>query len=212
MQGAGVCIRKISGFVKVTSGSRRTKVRSQIFYVRTSAGHALPCRGFQPPPCPGVLSVSALRAGALALAPTCRGLRGRARPAPSPAPTPGPAPLLGRRQGCLWPRFMLRIRLASQMPRKGGNRAAQEAGSMRSAKQEGGSTGGRCAAASSSKGPRKQPVGRPKNKPSAEPLVRPRSSRRRMPARQPACSGDPLSCPLSFVLSSLTSLFMQQAE
>ena len=98
------------------------------------------------------------------------------------------------------------------MPRKGGNRAAQEAGSMRSAKQEGGSTGGRCAAASSSKGPRKQPVGRPKNKPSAEPLVRPRSSRRRMPARQPACSGDPLSCPLSFVLSSLTSLFMQQAE
>ena len=105
-----------------------------------------------------------------------------------------------------------RIRLASQMPRKGGNRAAQEAGSMRSAKQEGGSTGGRCAAASSSKGPRKQPVGRPKNKPSAEPLVRPRSSRRRMPARQPACSGDPLSCPLSFVLSSLTSLFMQQAE
>ena len=43
---------------------------------------------------------------------------------------------------------------------------------MRSAKQEGGSTGGRCAAASSSKGPRKQPVGRPKNKPSAEPLVR----------------------------------------
>ena len=33
---------------------------------------------------------------------------------------------------------------------------------MRSAKQEGGSTGGRCAAASSSKGPRKQPVGRPK--------------------------------------------------
>ena len=63
----------------------------------------MPCRGFQPPPCPGVLSVSALRAGALALAPTCHGLRGRARPAPSP----GPAPLLGRRQGCLWPRFML---------------------------------------------------------------------------------------------------------
>ena len=92
------------------------------------------------------------------------------------------------------------------MPRKGGNRAAQEAGSMRSAKQEGGSTGGRCAAASSSKGPRKQPVGRPKNKPSAEPHLRPRSSRRRMPARQPACSGDPLSCPLSFVLSSLTVL------
>ena len=64
-------------------------------------------RGFQLPPCPGALSVSALRAGALALAPTCRGLRGRARPAPSPVSTPGPAPLLGRRQGCLWPRFML---------------------------------------------------------------------------------------------------------
>ena len=41
---------------------------------------------------------------------------------------------------------------------------------------------------------------------------RPRSSRRRMPARQPACSGRPLSCPLSFLLSSLTSLFVQQAE
>ena len=50
-----------------------------------------------------MLSLSALRAGALALAPTCHGLRGRARPAPSP----GPAPLLVRRQGCLWPRFML---------------------------------------------------------------------------------------------------------
>ena len=47
--------------------------------------------------------VSALRAGALALAPTCTGLRG----IPRPAPSPGPAPLLGRRQGCLWPRFML---------------------------------------------------------------------------------------------------------
>ena len=201
-------MRKMFGFVKMTSRSRGEMLRSQIFYERTFGGYVTPNRRFQPPPCPGVLSVSALRAGALALAPTCHGLRGRARPAPSP----GPAPLLGRRQGCLWPRFMLRIRLASQMPRKGGNRAAQEAGSMRSAKQEGGSTGGRCAAASSSKGPRKQPVGRPKNKPSAEPLVRPRSSRRRMPARQPACSGDPLSCPLSFVLSSLTSLFMQQAE
>ena len=208
MQGPGVCIRKISGSVEVTSGSSGRSLQSQIFYVRTSQRVKRPNRGFQLPPCPGVLSASALRAGALALAPTCTGPRGRAHPAPSPVP----APLLGRRQGCLWPRFMLRIRLASQMPRKGGNRAAQEAGSMRSAKQEGGSTGGRCAAASSSKGPRKQPVGRPKNKPSAEPLVRPRSSRRRMPARQPACSGDPLSCPLSFVLSSLTSLFMQQAE
>ena len=63
----------------------------------------MPYRGSQLPPCPGVLSASALRAGALALAPTCTGLRGRPRPAPSP----GPAPLLGRRQGCLWPRFML---------------------------------------------------------------------------------------------------------
>ena len=31
----------------------------------------MPYRGFQLPPCPGVHSVSALRAGALALAPTC---------------------------------------------------------------------------------------------------------------------------------------------
>ena len=99
----GFLIRKISGFVKVTSRSSPTKVRSQIFYVRTSQRFERPNRGFQLPPCPGVLSASALRAGALALAPTCTGLRGRPRPAPSP----GPAPLLGRRQGCLWPRFML---------------------------------------------------------------------------------------------------------
>ena len=71
MQGAGVCIRKISGFVKVTSRSSPTKVRSQIFYVRTSQSFERPNRGFQLPPCPGALSVSALRAGALALAPTC---------------------------------------------------------------------------------------------------------------------------------------------
>ena len=75
MQGAGVCIRKISGFVKVTSRSSPTKVRSQIFYVCTFEGCALPYRGFQLPPCPGVLSVSALRAGALSLAPACTGLR-----------------------------------------------------------------------------------------------------------------------------------------
>ena len=35
----------------------------------------MPDRGFQLPPCPAVLSVSALRAGALALAPTCTGPR-----------------------------------------------------------------------------------------------------------------------------------------
>ena len=35
----------------------------------------MPNRGFQLPPCPAVLSVSALRAGALALAPTCTGPR-----------------------------------------------------------------------------------------------------------------------------------------
>ena len=62
-------------------------------------------------------------------------------------------------------------------------------------------------------------LGRPPKKQDAAPRVRsalhrrrPRSARRRMPARQPACSGGPFSCPLSFVLSSLTSLFMQQAE
>ena len=35
----------------------------------------MPYRGFQLAPCPGVLAVSALRAGALALAPTCTGPR-----------------------------------------------------------------------------------------------------------------------------------------
>ena len=157
----------------------------------------------------------ALRAGALALAPSVNGREvGRAwRGSSGSSAQHGPRPAPGATPGVpLAPFYAENQAGKSQMPRKGGNRAAQEAGSMRSAKQEGGSTGGRCAAASSSKGPRKQPVGRPKNKPSAEPLVRPRSSRRRMPARQPACSGDPLSCPLSFVLSSLTSLFMQQAE
>ena len=97
MQGPGVCIRKISGFVKVTSGSRRTKVRSQIFYVRTSEGHALPYRGFQLPPCPGALSVSALRAGALALAPTCTVLRAGRGPGPTWHPARALVPIWGGR-------------------------------------------------------------------------------------------------------------------
>jgi hypothetical protein len=63
----------------VTSGSSGRSLQSQIFYVRTSQRFERPNRGFQLPPCPGVLSASALRAGALALAPTCAGLRtGRA--------------------------------------------------------------------------------------------------------------------------------------
>ena len=49
MQGGGVCIRKISGSVEVTSGSRPTFLQSQIFYRSTSEGCALPYRGFQPP-------------------------------------------------------------------------------------------------------------------------------------------------------------------
>ena len=81
MQGGGVCIRKISGFVKVTSRSSPTKVRSQIFYVRTSEGHLLPNRAPQSLQCRGVPTGSALRAGALALAPISTGLRtGRRAP------------------------------------------------------------------------------------------------------------------------------------
>ena len=75
MQGGGVCIRKISGFVKVTSRSSPTKVRSQIFYVRTSEGHLLPNRAPQSLQCRGVPTGSALRAGALALAPIFTELR-----------------------------------------------------------------------------------------------------------------------------------------
>ena len=75
IHGGGVCIRKISGSVEVTSRSCPTFLQSQIFYVRTFAGYLLPNRGFQLLPCPAVLSVSALRAGALALAPTFTGLR-----------------------------------------------------------------------------------------------------------------------------------------
>ena len=75
MPETAVCIRKISGSVEVTSRSCPTFLQSQIFYVRTFAGYLLPNRGFQLPPCPAVLSVSALRAGALALAPTCTGPR-----------------------------------------------------------------------------------------------------------------------------------------
>ena len=51
MQGGGVCIRKISGFVKVTSGSAPTFLRSQIFYGRTSLRFERPNRAFQPPCC-----------------------------------------------------------------------------------------------------------------------------------------------------------------
>ena len=104
MQGGGVCIRKISGFVKVTSRSSPTKVRSQIFYVRTSQRFERPNRGSQLPPCPGVLSASALRAGALALAPTFTGLRaGRGAGLAWRPVVPRPAP--GALPGVPWPRF-----------------------------------------------------------------------------------------------------------
>ena len=104
MQGAGVCIRKISGFVKVTSRSSPTKVRSQIFYVRTSQRFERPNRGFQLPPCPGALSVSALRAGALALAPTCTVLRARRGPGLTWHPARALAPIWGDR-GAFGPLF-----------------------------------------------------------------------------------------------------------
>ena len=105
MQGGGVCIRKISGFVKVTSRSRRTKVRSQIFYVCIFEGCALPYRGFQLPPCPGALSVSALRAGALALAPTCTVLRAGRGPGPTWHPARALVPIWGGDRGAFGPLF-----------------------------------------------------------------------------------------------------------
>ena len=105
MQGPGVCIRKISGSVEVPSGSRRRFLQSQIFYVRTSEGHALPYRGFQLPPCPGALSVSALRAGALALAPTCTGPRTGRGAGPAWRPVLAPVPSLGGAGGAFGPLF-----------------------------------------------------------------------------------------------------------
>ena len=64
----------------------------------------MPNRGFQLPPCPAVLSVSALRAGALALAPTFTGLRaGRGA---GLAWRPVRAPLHSRGDKAVpWPRF-----------------------------------------------------------------------------------------------------------
>ena len=105
MQGPGVCIRKISGSVEVTSGSAPTFLQSQIFYVRTSEGHALPYRGFQLPPCPGALSVSALRAGALALAPTCTVLRAGRGPGPTWHPARALVPIWGGDRGAFGPLF-----------------------------------------------------------------------------------------------------------
>ena len=104
IHGGGVCIRKISGSVEVMSRSCPTFLQSQIFYVRIFAGYLLPNRGFQLLPCPAVLSVSALRAGALALAPTFTGLRaGRGA---GLAWRPVHAPLHSRGDKAVpWPRF-----------------------------------------------------------------------------------------------------------
>ena len=103
MQGGGVCIRKISGFVKVTSRSSPTKVRSQIFYVRTSEGHLLPNRAPQSLQCRGVPTGSALRAGALALAPTFARLRAWRGTRLAWRPARAPLHSRGRRHGCPGP-------------------------------------------------------------------------------------------------------------
>ena len=50
---------------------------------------------------------SALRAGALALAPTCTGLRSGTGPRLTSPPVPASPPLPGRHQGRLWPAFLL---------------------------------------------------------------------------------------------------------
>ena len=109
----------------MTSRSCPTFLQSQIFYVRTFAGYLLPNRGFQLLPCPAVLSVSALRAGALALAPTFTGLRaGRGaglawRPVRAPPHSRGD-------KAVPWPRFHAESGW-NNVPRKAGKWAAQEA-------------------------------------------------------------------------------------
>ena len=108
------------------------------------------------------------------------------------------------------------------MPKKGGKRAAHS--------RAAGAKGGRPKKAAAADVVLQQPaadlpvkgaavLGRPPKKQDAAPRVRRADDQitcallvGEMPARQPACSGGPFSCPLSFVLSSLTSLFMQQAE
>ena len=172
MQGAGVCIRKISGFVKVTSRSSPTKVRSRIFYVRTSEGHALRYRGFQLPPCPAVLSVSALRAGALALAPTCT--RPRTRRGAGPAWRPvRPLSLSWGGQG---PAFFAESAGKSLLPWEGGKRAAEGARSKEEAEE---GEGSRVRCRRSGEGgsePDKKPLGRPAARPPDAAEQRPSSS------------------------------------
>ena len=75
---------------------------------------------------------SALRAGALALAPTFAGLRAGRGPPLAWRPARAAAPLAGRRHGCPGPVLAGFTRIytyADQagMPRKAGKRAAQEA-------------------------------------------------------------------------------------
>ena len=173
MQGAGVCIRKISGFVKVTSRSSPTKVRSQIFYVRTSEGHALRYRGFQLPPCPAVLSVSALRAGALALAPTCTRPRTGRRAGPAWRPV-RPLALSCGGQG---PAFFAESAGKRLLPWEGGKRAAEGARSKEEAEE---GEGSRVRCRHSGEGgsePDKKPLGRPAARPPGRPAARtPRSA------------------------------------
>ena len=135
------------------------------------------------------------------------------------APSPCPAPPPGRWKGCRGPvlaGFTRMLNQAGMCRGKQGNelliaeRPVQKAADQRRQRRP-------MPCCSS---PLPSPVQKGRSSPTkrdAAPRVRSalhrrRPSRRRMPARQAAFSGRPLSCPLSFLLSSLTSLFMQQAE
>ena len=174
MQGPGVCIRKISGSVEVTSGSAPTFLQSQIFYVRTSEGHALPYRGFQLPPCPGALSVSALRAGALALAPTCTRPRTGRRAGPAWRPV-RPLALSCGGQGHA---FFAESAGKRLLPWEGGKRAAEGA---RKKKQKREKEAKSAAAAAPEEGSEsdKKPLGRPPGRKDAAKRVRTEAEQQR---------------------------------
>ena len=133
----------------------------------------MPNRGFQLPPCPAVLSVSALRAGALALAPTCTRPRAGRRAGPAWRPV-RPLSLSCGGQG---PAFFAESAGKRLLPWEGGKRAAEGARSKEEAEE---GEGSRVRCRHSGEGgsePDKKPLGRPAARPPGRPAARtPRSA------------------------------------
>ena len=132
----------------------------------------MPNRGFQLPPCPAVLSASALRAGALALAPTCTGPRTGRGAGPAWRPVRPPALSWGGHGSA----FLLKLKQSagkSLLPWEGGKQQLKEPARKKKQKRE--KEAESAAAAAGREGAsqiKSRSVARPPGRPAARPQGR----------------------------------------